>query len=347
MNCEFRLHVLFHIPGFRMQCARVGPETFSPISSNGLVLEMTLVMPSDAPIRELEEAVALRSMLLNGVLSGSPDECTVEEELNSAIEGTWQAWRSMHSDGPYMLFTVRGTHLAPTVEQSRELHRVILAFGQNRTKEAREAAMPLVRACLASLHLVCPEIQKITEISSEIVHSTSEGKALHVMTPSFGVGSIVRAPVEQDLKRANQLASVLLANPTLFETPTRLLVISLDGEVDEFRSFLASWTALEALISKCFSRLSEAEKEDLSARVPKQAPRSAPVARQFTLADKFAIVTEQLLPQVSESLCGEFKRTKDSRDSFTHGVEIDDARLSARTARKILNAVIAAKIDQL
>src|SRR5258708_1285299 len=54
MNSEFRLHVLFQIPGFRVQGTQAGSARFPPVSSNGLTLEMALVMPNDPPIRELE-----------------------------------------------------------------------------------------------------------------------------------------------------------------------------------------------------------------------------------------------------------------------------------------------------
>jgi len=341
MFSGFRLHLLFHIPGFLIQKART--ESILAISDGRLSLETRLVVPGDGAIRELEEAVAFRNMVLDGSLGESPEKCTFDARLASAIERNWGVWQGIHGVGPYTLFTIRGNHVTPTVEQFRELNQTVLGWGENRKDQVREEALPMVRAVIAGLHLVCPEIHEATEIHSQIVYSSAEGKVFHIMTTKFGAnGTVVRALDDSALERASHLATRFIEEPKLFGTPMRLLVGSLDGDADSHRAFQSAWTALETLVGKGFSRLSDIQKEDLVARVPTQPPRPAPTNRQFPLADKFALLAEDLFPERRSSLCSDFKVVKDSRDDLTHGDEVSDAAASTRMARSILSAIVEA-----
>src|SRR5713226_2251436 len=102
MKTEFRFYLLLQIPGFRTHVTRVS-QAFKGLTGNGQVADMDLVMPGDPALQELGEAVAIRNMVLDGSLGGSPDQGTYETRLKAATTRHWQYVRESFGEGPYTL----------------------------------------------------------------------------------------------------------------------------------------------------------------------------------------------------------------------------------------------------
>jgi hypothetical protein len=147
---------------------------------------------------------------------------------------------------------------------------------------------------------------------------------------------------EVQLERiAKDIALILKAEN--LERVVRLYTQSLDRATDNYRSFIAAWSALEILIRKIFptyQRLLSVELQKVS-----QAPGlhayldrvSEVMNGRHNIADKFSIISVFLDDEGKPDEMKTFRGLKDVRDRLFHGEEIPEETLPTGEVQRLFD----------
>jgi hypothetical protein len=130
------------------------------------------------------------------------------------------------------------------------------------------------------------------------------------------------------------------------ERVMRLHAYSLTIDSDNYRAFLASWSAVEILVGKLFAEYHARLVADL--RNAHQSPGlqvylnriSTVMDGKYNLADKFAVLTVYLDDTNSENEVAKFIALKKIRDQLSHGEDIDDAKLPTKDVQSLFDKYI-------
>ena len=220
----------------------------------------------------------------------------------------------------------------------------------------REKFWPAVVRCLAAVSLSLQDrsdsrVSKVTE-GMYILHSDS-GKPTYSFTFSAGnlrmsIGTMLDDVAESRIHHYAER----LRNDQNIDKVLDLFVQSLVIGKDDFRAFLAVWTALEIFVTSNFKRTYEQCWFD---RLQGMSPPSAKpyfkavkaaMSDRHRLLDKFVVIASLLDPESGTDAITQFKSIKQIRDNVFHGSDDPNAGHPTDQAQQLLMKYLRLHFDR-
>lgn len=284
-------------------------------------------------LRLVSRHLALLSMMLRGMI-GNPLSGEFTELLATEIAKVEQQYRDAISYDPVVIIEVVGDVEATVPENSREIQDFYICFDAFDKKALRTRHQSEVSAVLTALRTGTNAQYEFRQVVEGSYLTTDSGRVVHSASFEGGTPNMyVSRRITPD-----QLAQVAIDIPLTLQAGSlervmRLHAQSMNKSVDNYRSFIAAWSAIEILIGKLFpvyQRLLAAELRAVSEAPGLHAylDRVANVmGDKYNIADKFAVLSVYLDDENSKDEVRIFRELKGVRDRLSHGEEIDDSGL--------------------
>lgn len=171
-----------------------------------------------------------------------------------------------------------------------------------------------------------------------------DGRVVH--SASFeanGFGAYISRPLTDD-KKAQIAADIPLAlRAGTLERVMRLHAQSLNRATDNYRAFVAAWSALEILVEKLFPIYQHVLQDKLRAVNESPALQSyldrvtAIMGDKHNLTDKFAVLAIYLDDAQAADEVRIFRELKGVRNRLSHGEELDEATLPTKEVQRLFD----------
>lgn len=278
-------------------------------------------------VNHVDQGTAILHGLVTASFNGTEDDA--RNRISVRMEEIQQERAKKYPSGTFLVF--HGVKDAPelNLENCHVRPDFNLVFDKLEKSEIRAEFWPSIARSLMAITLSLkesadPRISNVTE-GTYLLDPASE-KPTYSFTFTAGsarlsIGTMLDEDVESRIHHyAKQLRDDRHIGKVLDQ-----LILSLANQKDEFRSFLAAWTALEIFVTSTFKRTYEQCWFD---RMRSAAPSSAEsyfnnvqgVMRQrHRLLDKFIIMASLLDPDSAGDDINQFKDLKKTRDDVFHG----------------------------
>jgi hypothetical protein len=230
---------------------------------------------------------------------------------------------------------VTGDVIASIPGNARSIKDFILCFDAFDKKALSSRLLPHISAVLTALRLGGSRRYEFRSLAEGSYLTTADGVIVHSFSiENSAAGVYVSSPLNdaQVEQIARDIPLILKANT--LERIVRLFAHSLNRETDNYRSFIAAWSALEILIGKIFSTYqpllaAELRKVSQPTGVQVYLNRVVEVMEDnHNLADKFSVLSMFLNDEGQpDEEVEKFRRLKKIRDRLFHGEEISDESL--------------------
>lgn len=306
-------------------------------------IRVNLTANANIHLRLLNRHLALLTMMLRSMIGAplAPDFGERLAEETAKIDR--QRLDAIGAD-PVVVIEVNGDIDATIPSNARAIQDFVLCYDAFDKKVLRDQLQSKVSAVLTGLRLGAEGRYEFRFLADGSYLTTDNGQIVH--STSFEAGS-VGVYVSTGLTAA-QRAQVAAAIPLVLkagelERVIRLHAQSLNKATDNYRSFIASWSALEILIGKLFpayQRLLAAELRAVS-----QAPglhvyldRVADVmGAKHNIADKFSVLSVYLDDEQCADEVTIFRSFKKIRDRLSHGEDIAEASLPTQEVQRLFD----------
>lgn len=225
---------------------------------------------------------------------------------------------------------------------ARAIQDFVLCFVAYDKKALRDQLQPKVSAVLTAVRIgargqyefrLLAEGSYLISVNAQVIHSAQ------FEAGSLGVHVSSRLTDAQRAQVGADLPLVLKAGD--LERVIGLHAHSLNTATDNYRSFIASWSALEILIGKLFPAYQRLLATEL--RAVSQAPglhayldRVADVmGAKHSLADKFSVLSVYLSDKEGAEDLVAFRALKNIRNRLTHGEDMAEANLPTRAVQSL------------
>lgn len=306
-------------------------------------IQVNLTSNANAHLRLLNRHVALLPMMLRGMI-GDPLAQDFGESLAEETAKIERQQLDAIGADPVVVIEVNGDIDATIPSNARTIQDFVLCIEAFDKKGLRDQLQPKVSAVLTGLRLGAEGQYEFRSLADGSYLTTDDGQIVYSV--SFAVGS-VGVYISSGLTAA-QRAQVAADIPLVLkagglERVIRLHAQSLNKATDNYRSFIASWSALEILIGKLFpayQRLLAAELRAVS-----QAPglhayldRIADVmGDKHNIADKFSVLSVYLDDEQRADEVTIFRSLKSIRDRLSHGDDIAEASLPTQEVQRLFD----------
>ena len=202
----------------------------------------------------LNRHLALLSMMLRGMI-GSPLAGDFSEVLAAeTAEVARQRSDSIGTD-PVVIVEISGEIEAAIPDNAREIQDFIVCFDAFDKKALRTRLASQVSAVLTALRMGTGDPLEFHQISDGSYLTTDDGRVLHSASAEAGaLGLYVARRLTEEQKQRIESDISLSLRANSLERVLRLHAQSLGMALDNYRAFLAAWSALEILIAKLFPK---------------------------------------------------------------------------------------------
>jgi hypothetical protein len=294
-------------------------------------------------LQVLNRHLALLSMMMNAMVGDPLAEDFPELLLAETLRVERQRRDAIGTDS-VVIVEISGNVEAQVPATAREIQDFILCFDAFDKKSLRSSLQSKVSAVLTALRIGTGEQLEFRDVCDGSYLITDGGRVVHSASAECGnVGMYVsrRLTNEQRAQVANDTSLALRAGT--LERVMRLHAQSLNKATDNYRAFVAAWSALEILIAKLFPAYQPLLAAEL--RAVNQSPglhayldRVATVmGDKYNLADKFAVLTVYLDDSRAEDEVRIFRDLKRVRDRLSHGEDVEEAALPTRDVQRLFD----------
>lgn len=291
----------------------------------------------------LSRHMALLSMMLRAMI-GSPLPGDFPELLVYETEKVERQRRDSVGSDPVIVVEISGSVEAQIPANAREIQDFILCFDAFDKKALKTRLQSEVSAVLTALRIGTGEPLEFRQVADGSYLVADDGKVVH--SASFEAGNVGvyvsrRLTQEQQAQVASDMSLTLEAGA--LERVMRLHAQSLNKATDNYRAFIASWSALEILIAKLFPTYQRLLAAEL--RAVKQSPglqayldRVATVMEdKYNLADKFGVLSVYLDDTQSDDEVRIFRDMKGVRDRMFHGEDVEESALPTKEVQRLFD----------
>lgn len=289
----------------------------------------------------LDRQSALASMLLQGQIQEPLDD-HFNENLSTHIDTIRKQRTELGGGDAALVVEVQGEVEANLPEFTRKVEDFLLCFDAYDKKALYAKTQSQVSSVITALRIGGSGRFEFETIGHGSYLSTDEGTVVHSYSMEMGTPSVyVSSPLTdaQIIRVADDINLILKSGD--IERVVRLHAHSLGKASDNFRAFIAAWSALEILIGKLFPIYQGLLSLDL--RKVSAAPglrayldRVASVMEgKYSLTDKFAVMTVFLDDEGKADEVNTFRNLKKFRDRLSHGESIPDDTLPTREVQML------------
>jgi hypothetical protein len=294
----------------------------------------------------LDRHIALASMLLMGLV-GQP----LSDEFNTRLEEQISVVRnsrskSLGSDG-ILIIEIKGDINADVKEPMHVIGDYVVCFDAYDKKCLHSGLQDRVASILVALRIGGPRRYELENIGTGSYLINTEGRIVHSFSIEVGTPNVyMSSPLNTEQVKMLREDIALLFGDEKITRVVRLFSHSLERNLDDFRSFISAWSAIEILIGKIFpiyhkTLISELSKTSTAPGLKQYLERISCVMNdKHTLLDKFAVISIFLNKEQQAGDIDSFKHIKRIRDRISHGEEIPDASLPLRELQVILDKYI-------
>lgn len=291
----------------------------------------------------LNRHLALLSMMMRAMIKDPlPDE--FPGLLAREIERVERQRRDLIGGDAVVIVELTGQIEAQIPLNARQIQDFILCFDAFDKRALKAKLRSQVSAVLTGLRIGAGDPLRFREIMDGSCLLADDGRVIHSVSVEGGNPSgYVSRPLntERQAQVGSDMSLALRAGA--LERVMRLHAQSLSNETDNYRAFIAAWSALEILVAKLFPTYQQVLAAEL--RAVNQSPglqayldRVATVMNsKHSLADKFAVLSVYLDSVATEDEIRTFKELKGVRDRLSHGEELDEAALPTKEVQRLFD----------
>jgi hypothetical protein len=307
--------------------------------------EVRVFLTSDAVGRLylLNRHLALMSMMLRALVGDPLADDFPDVLAAETAKVARQRSDSIGSD-PVVIIEITGEVEATVPANARELEDFIVCFDAYDKKAIRARLASQVSAVLTALRIGAGNPLEFRQVSEGSYLTTPDGRVVHSASVEAGsLGASVSHRLSEEQRQRIQADVRLTLDAGSLERVMRLHAQSLSKATDNYRGFIAAWSALEILVGKLFPTYHHLLATDLRTLRPSPGlhaylDRIADVmADKYNLADKFAVLSVYLDDTFSEEEVQTFRKLKGVRDRISHGEEVDEAALPTRDIQRLFD----------
>lgn len=307
-------------------------------------LHVTITADLNRHLRVVNRQLALTSMMLRGLIPKPLDESFHRNLADYVNKIERRRLDAAGTDG-VVVVQATGDVAASVAGNARAIDDFLLCFDAFDQKALRARFLPQVSAVLTALRMGGSGRYEFHSIAEGSYLTTTDGAIVHSMSVEievtgemYGSSPLNEAHVE---RIAKDISLILKAGE--LERIVRLHTQSLNRATDNYRSFIAAWSALEILVGKLFPIYKQLLTAEL--RKVSQAPglhayldRIAEVMKdKHNLADKFSVISMFLDDEDKPEEIETFRHLKDIRDRLFHGEEIPEDSLRTREVQRLFD----------
>jgi hypothetical protein len=292
---------------------------------------------------QLNRHLALLSMMLRAMI-GDPLTPDFPERLAEETAKVERQRLDAIGTDPVVVIEMNGDIDAAIPSNARVIQDFFLCFDAFDKKALHDQLQSKVSAVLTALRIGADGRYEFHPVVDGSYLTTDDGQVVH--SASFEAGAL--GMYVSSRLTAAQLAQVAVDIPLVLkagglERVIRLHAQSLNKATDNYRSFVASWSALEILVGKLFpiyQRLLAAELRAVSEGPGLQAylDRVADVmGDKHNLADKFSVLSVYLDDEKQTDELSTFRSLKNVRDQLAHGEDIAEASLPTKEVQRLFD----------
>lgn len=282
-------------------------------------------------------------MMLRAMI-GNPLPGDFPELLVRETEKVERQRRDSIGSEPVIIVEISGSAEAQIPANAREIQDFILCFDAFDKKALKARLQSVVSAILTALRIGTGDPLEFRQVADGSYLVADDGKVVH--SASFEAGNVGvyvsrRLTKEQQAQVANDMSLALEAG--VLERVMRLHAQSLNKATDNYRAFVAAWSAFEILIAKLFPTYQRLLAAEL--RAVKQSPglhayldRVATVmGDKYNLADKFGVVSVYLDDAQADDEVRIFRDLKSVRDRISHGEDVEESALPTKEVQRLFD----------
>lgn len=317
------------------------------LGSAASAVRVTLTSNVEQHLRLLNRHTALMSMMLRGMI-GKPVADDFPEVLAVETAEVERGQRGAMGNDPVLVVEVQGETEAQIPAHAREIEGFVLCFDAYERKLLKSRVLPQVSAVLTGLRLGREEPVEFRRLAEGSYLTMDDGRVVHSASAEFGNASayVSRRLTQDERTRISDYIGLALKAGAL-ERVMRLYAHSLERGTDNYRAFIAAWSALEILVGKLFPVYQQLLAAEL--RAVKQSPGlhaylervGKVMADKYNLADKFAVLSVYLDEAQAQDEVAAFRELKSVRDRLSHGEDVEDSALPTGDVQRLFGKYLA------
>ncbi|MCB1443953.1 MAG: hypothetical protein KDJ72_13115 [Methyloceanibacter sp.] len=291
----------------------------------------------------LNRHLALLSMML-GAQIGNPLATNFHELLSAETQKVARMRADTIGSNPVVVIEFVGEVDATIPEHAREIGDFVICFDAFDKNALRAGLAPKVSAVLAGIRIGAGTPLEFRKVSDGTFLTSEDGRVVHSSTAEVGrAGVYISHPLGEQHQQRIQGDIQLALNAGSLERVMRLHTQSLTKGTDNYRAFVAAWSALEILVAKLFPKYQQLLSADLRALHPAPGLHSyldrigAVMADKHNLADKFTVISVYLDEGAGHDEIRSFRELKGVRDRLTHGEEVDEQELPTQAVQQLFD----------
>jgi len=291
----------------------------------------------------LNRHLALLSMMLRAMV-GSPLTADFPDTLVSETAKVARQRSDSIGTDPVVIVEVTGEVDAAIPHNAREIQDFIVCFDAFDKKTLKSRLASQVSAVLTALRIGTGTPLEFRQISDGSYLRTEDGRVVHsASAEAGGLGGYVSHRLSEEQKQRIQADVPLALGAGSLERVLRLHAQSLGKPMDNYRAFLAAWSALEILVGKLIPIYHQLLATDLRGLGPSPGLHAyldrvaAVMADKYNLADKFAVLSVYLDDTGAQDEVRAFRELKGFRDRLSHGEEVDETALPTRDVQRLFD----------
>ncbi|MBS1140150.1 MAG: hypothetical protein H6R13_1603 [Proteobacteria bacterium] len=304
-------------------------------------IRVVLTGNANAHLRLLNRALALLSLMLRGKI-GDPLTPDFTERLAEETAKVERQRLDAIGTCPVVVIEVEGDVDASLPTNARLIQDFFLCFDAFDKKALRDQLLTKVSAVLTAIRIGADNQYEFRPLADGSYLTTNDGQVVHSASLEGGSAELYVSSKLTEAQRTRVAIDILLVLTARgLERVISLHAQSLNKMTDNYRSFIASWAALEILIGKLFPRYQGLLTTEL--RAINQAPGlhayldrvAAVMGDKHNLADKFSVLSVYLDDERRTDELNLFRSLKKIRDRLSHGEDIAEASLPTREVQRL------------
>lgn len=313
-----------------------------------------VILTSDATshLRYINRNSALLGMIMRG-MTGTPLSGDFPERLAQETVKVEQQQREVIGTDPVIIICINGEVDASIPDSARQMLDFVFCFDAFDKKALRADLKSRVSAILTAIRMGGDASYRFSRVVDGSYLTTDDGKIVHSVSVEGHAATINVSRQFTTDQIANMSGDIELAIEARgLERVMRLQAYSLNASTDNYRAFIAAWSALEILIGKLFP----VYQKNLTADLRKVS--GAPGLRTYLdrvasvmtdkhgLADKFAVLSVYLDEESKPNEIDEFRGLKRVRDQLSHGVELDESTLPTGEVQRLFDKYLRSHLQR-
>ena len=328
MNMEYRYVSIFRISGIKLPS---GMSEVVIVNNTSTGTKITLQSDIDQCCFVLDRGAAIGTMMLQSFFCGEKAGSLVNR-TDKEIKHIREERRRRFGAGPFVVFEFSGETEACTSSRFRDLGEFVVSYDLIDKKKIRNHFEKEIDQLLMAFFLVVEQDYEVKKVKDGIYLLDESGKIWYSFTFTISGKAVVSKPFDNTSLCNLSEYSHSLSKTVDLKNVYRLLVQSTDKDIDNLRSFLFSWIALEVFINKMFK---EYEKRFFKTYIVSKMNSSAQtlfnrlkkvMKDKYNPKDKFIVISACLSDEPEKDL-EEFVSAQKVRNKLTHGVRIDESNL--------------------